>query len=171
MVVFSIDGVNYDVKCQITRTAEMTASEISGMMLDKSYFNDVLGTFMKYDVTVSVPLYHQDKYAALYEVLTDPVDAHSFVMPYNNGRLTITGRVTVVSDQWERIPGGRTFWRNTRFTVIANHPSKAMNLSQVVARGRSPLPPESEVHTGDVYVYTGSGWQDANYGDADNTYY
>ena len=44
--MLTIDGVVYDVKVDVRRTAEMTASDISGLMMDKSYFNDVLGTYL-----------------------------------------------------------------------------------------------------------------------------
>jgi len=169
--MFTIDGVQWNYPCDIDRVANIKASDISGMLLDRSWFNDVLGTFLEYTVKIAVPPDRRDDFYTIYEKLTDPVDGHSFALPYNGGMLNITGRVSNVSDTYVRLPGGGQYWTGTRFTVIANHPSKAMNLSQVVARGRSPLPPESEVHTGDVYVYTGSGWQDANYGDADNTYY
>ena len=46
--MFSVDGVQWDVPCRIVRTAEIAASEISGMLLDRTYFNDVLGTWMRY---------------------------------------------------------------------------------------------------------------------------
>lgn len=171
MVMFSLDGINYDVKCTILRTAELTASEISGMLLDRSYFNDVIGTFLKYDLALSVPLKDLDKYSDLYEALTDPVDGHSFVLPYNGGRLSITGRITTVSDEFMRMPGGRTYWRNTKFSVIANHPSKSMSLGQIIARGRSPLPEVSAVQLGDIYLYTSTGWVKQDWPDADVLYY
>ena len=167
MVTFSIDGINYDVKCTIVRTAELTASEISGMLLDRSYFFDVIGMFLKYDVVISVPMHQQDRYADLYEALTDPVDGHSFVMPYNSGRLTITGRITNVADEYARLPGGRVYWKNTKFSVIANHPTKSLSLGQMIARGRSPLPEVSAVQLGDIYLYTSTGWEKQNWPDAD----
>lgn len=169
--MFSIDGVQWNVPCRIERAAEIRASEISGMLLDKSWFNDVLGTYLQYTVSVAVPPQRRDDFDVIYEKLTDPVDAHSFVLPYNGGAVTITGRVTDVTDTFVRLPGGGQYWKGTRFTVIANHPSKALSLSQVLARGRSPLPEMSEVQTGDLYVYTSSGWQKADYADADATYY
>lgn len=169
--MFSIDGLTWDVPCDILRLAEIKPSDISGMLLDKSWFNDVLGTYLQYTVDIAVPLDRGNDFDAIYEALTDPVEGHTFVMPYNSGFVTVAGRVTQVTDNYVRLPGGGSYWKGVRFVMNANHPSKAMNLSQVVARGRSPLPPASEVQTGDVYVYTSSGWQDANYGDADNTYY
>jgi hypothetical protein len=38
--MFVLDGMSWDIPCDIERIAEMKASEISGMLLDKSYFND-----------------------------------------------------------------------------------------------------------------------------------
>ena len=51
--MLTIDGVVYDVKVDVRRTAEMTASDISGLMMDKSYFNDVLGTYICTDVALT----------------------------------------------------------------------------------------------------------------------
>ena len=157
-VIFTIDGMQWTVPCKIERTAEMKPSEISGMLLDKSWFNDVLGTYMRYDVTIAVPLGMESVYAAIYEKLTEPVDGHSFVLPYNNGTVTVTGRVTNVRDVWRRTAGGGNYWAGTAFTVIANHPTKTMSLSQVLARGFSPLPEASEALTGASFQYTSEGW-------------
>ena len=136
---FYIDGIQWAVPCKIERTAEMKASEISGMLLDKSWFNDVLGTYMRYEVTIVVPRGMESQYATIYEKLTEPVDGHSFVFPYNAGTLTVTGRVTDVKDVWHKV-GNANYWAGTRFTVIANNPTKTMTLSEVIARGFSPLP-------------------------------
>ena len=168
---FSIDGLEFDVRAKLIRTAEMTASELSGMLLDGSYFNDVLGTFMAYDLTLSDPLYDQEKYARLYEILTAPVDGHAFVLPYNGSTLQITGRVAEVTDERAELPGGRAYWKAIRFTVISNAPSKTMSLSQVIARGRSPLPEIATAQVGDLVEYTANGWVPAEYGDSDTTRY
>lgn len=163
-----IDGVDYDVKCEIVRTAEITASDISGLMLDKSYFNDVLGTFLQYDIDITHPLYNQGKYWSLFEVLTDPVEAHEFVLPYNGGVIKITGRVTTASDVQVQLESGRTFWKDLKFTVIANHPTRALTLTETLTRGRAPLPEAASPAIGDSYIYTAEGWVEAEtYDDAD----
>lgn len=169
--MLTIDGLTFDVKCEVTRTSEMTPSSISGLMLDRSYFNDVIGTYLAYDVVLTYPLYDQDIYARLYEVLTAPVDGHRFIVPYNQATIEVTGRVTEVSDAQVTPDGGRAYWRQMSFTIAANHPSKQLSLGEVLARGRTPLPETAAVQEGDIYVYTSTGWVRADYADADERAY
>lgn len=167
--MFIIDGIVCDAQCKVERIAEIKPSEISGILLDKSFFNDVLGTYMEYSISVLVPLFLQDKYCAIYEALTSPVDGHAFVLPYNQGLISITGRVENVQDERIKLPGGMTYWKNTSFTVIANHPSKTMGLSAVISRGRAPLPEVAAPTVGDLYEYTSGGWARTAYADVDDT--
>lgn len=156
--MWSIDGANWDVPCTIERTAEVTASEVSGMLLNKQYFNDVIGTFMQYTIAIAVPIGMEEDYKYIYEMLTEPVDAHVFVLPYNDEYITITGRVQRVSDKYYRNVDDGNGWRGTKFTVIANHPSKEMSLSQAIQRGLTPLPIVQHANAGDTYTYDSGAW-------------
>ena len=170
--MFSIDGIEYNVKCTIEREAEIKASEISGLMLDRSLFWDVLGTYMNYDIRLDMPLRNRDRYATLVDQLSEPVDGHAFVLPYNNGTLQLTARVESVRDVWEKLPSGYTFWKGLRFTVTGNAPTRQMSLGQVLLRGLAPLPNVAEPAEGATYTYTSGGWVPATvYDDADDNYY
>ena len=169
--MFSIDGLTWDIPCQIERTAEITPSEISGLMLDKSYFNDVLGTYMSYTISIAVPINMRNQYAQIYEQITKPVDGHVFVLPYNNSTITVTARVASISDVYVRLGGGEPYWKGITFTLIANYPSKTMTQSQVVTAGRAPMPDVAEPSIGDVYTYTANGWSVESYPDADDISY
>lgn len=174
MTYFSIDGIEWEVPCNIQRVAQMTASEISGMLLNKNYFNDVLGTFLRYDISIAVPFGDEATYTNIYELLTSPQDAHTFILPYNDDTVTITGRVESVQDTFVRLPGERHYWRGTKFTVIANHPSKTRSLSQTLVIGMSPFPPTANVAVDSLWQYTGTGWDSytpPSYDDADEIYY
>ena len=160
--MISIDGAEWDVPCDIRRTADMTASEISGMMLDKTYFNDVLGTFLTYDVTLAVPPDMESEYFQIYEALTDPVDAHQFVMPYNGDTVEITARVESVRDALVYTVSRKQLWKGVEFTVIANHPTKKMNYGEVITVGRLPAPDMPDTAEGTVCIFTGTGWQEVN---------
>lgn len=153
-----IDGFKWPVPCDVERVADMTPSEISGMMLDKSYFNDVIGTYMKYDVSLAVPPVMENLYSTLYETLTDPVDGHSFVMPHNQTLITVTGRVESVQDALVYSATKKQYWKSIRFSVISNYPSKVDELGNVIARGRSPMPEDVELPIGAVYQLTDDGW-------------
>lgn len=170
--MLTIDGIVWPIPCKITRTAEIKPSEISGLMLDKSYFNDVIGTYMSYTVAIAVPMNMRDDYATIYEKLTDPDDGHTFVLPYNGVTVTITGRVESVQDEYVRLPGGGVYWRGTQFTVIANHPTKHYSLGQALIRGRKAMPEVSSPQEGDTWSYTNGAWvKTASYEDADVIYY
>lgn len=168
--MFTIDGIRWNYPCTIERAAEVTSSEVSGMMLNKTYFNDVLGTWMKYTVAIAIPIGHEADYAEVYEMLTDPVSYHTFILPYNYSEegLTINGRVQVVSDVYVRLPNGKQTWRKTKFEIVANHPSKEAELGNI---GFSPLPDTAGIEIGTVYEYTAQGWEERDYGDGDNTEY
>ena len=156
--MFTIDGIQYNVECSIDREAEVKLSDISGLLLDGQIFNDVLGTYMTYDIKLTMPLRNKARYAALIEQLTEPVDGHVFVLPYNNGTIQVTGLVKDPADVWEKLPSGYTFWKGLQFTIRANHPSKQMSLGEVIQRGLTPLPDVAGVAIGDTYTYTASGW-------------
>lgn len=169
--MITIDGVVWSVPCDITREAEVRPSEISGLMLDRSWFNDVIGTYMSYTVSIAVPVTLRDLYEQIYEILTGPVDGHAFMLPYNNGQIAVTGRVQGVKDELVRFPGDVNHWKGIVFTIISNAPTKYYTLGELLARGRSPLPEIAAVQEGDIYTYTSTGWVKTNYADADSRYY
>lgn len=169
--MISIDGRRWSVPCDMTRTAEVRPSEISGMMLDKSYFNDVIGTYLQYDVTLAVPPSMTDEYDAIYEALTDPVDGHQFILPYGQSTVQLTARVEDVKDVYVRTLSGKGLWRGIQFSVTANHPTKKMELGEVVTLGRTQLPESIDVPVGTVYEATASGWVEIDLIDADSVWY
>lgn len=167
--MWSIDGIEWEIPCTIERVAEMQESDISGMMLDKHYFNDVIGTFLKYSLKLEVPFGMEQEYAELYELLTEPVDGHSFVLPYAGGVLEVTGRVGNMKDVFMRLKDGSIHWRGISFDITANHPSKTMSLEEVLTRGATPLPDESDIKVGETYVFEIGGWNEIT--SAEDNYY
>lgn len=170
--MFTIDGVQYKVKCSITRIAEIKESSISGLMLNGEIFRDVLGTYFSYDIELTMPLKNRDRYAALIEQLTEPVEGHTFVLPYNNSTLQLTGKVEDPEDVWNILPSGFKFWDGLKFTIAPNGPTKALTLDQVLVRGRTPLPDIAAPAEGDTYTYHNGQWViSQSYTDADAVYY
>ena len=171
--MFTIDNYIWPWPCAIERQAELKPSEISGLMLDRSYFNDLIGTYMQYTVSIAVPLNSRDEYTRIYELLTDPVDGHAFVFDYNQGTVQITGRVNgVVADTFVRLSNDGRYWRNIHFTVTANHPTKYHTLTEALSRGRSPMPEIAQPSEGDTYTWTDGHWSlQSSYPDADNIAY
>lgn len=158
-MILTIDGVEYDVKCRVRRSGDVRDTDISGEMLDGSYFHDVEGTYYDYELTFLYPLYDRSKYAAIYEVLTQPVDGHSFVLPYNNSTISLTAKVDLTDDELLELENGTQYWQALRFALTSNAPSKEMSLSEVITRGMTPFPEISSPQIGATYTYTVNGWQ------------
>lgn len=155
---FYVDDYACELPCDVTRVSEMRSSEISGMMLDKTYFNDVLGTFLVYTVKIAVPIGMMEDYCELYDILTQPVDGHTFMLPYHMGTVNIVGRVESISDVYRRLGNGGMHWTGISFRVISNEPYKTMSLGQAIERGRTSLPEVNEPEEGATYTYTNGEW-------------
>ena len=171
---FTVDNIQWQYPVDITRVAEMRPSDVSGLMLDGSYYNDVLGTFMSYTIKLIVPTTTAARTAfnTLYEALTDPVDGHTFIIPYNSATIQITGRVENVSDVYVRLPNGEQMWKGIQFTVTSNHASKAYTQAQMIARGRLPMPEIVDHSEGDTWVWTNGAWAlSVHYDSADTKKY
>ena len=122
--MFTVDGVAWTIPCDIKRTAKMTASEVSGLLMNKEYYKDCIGTYMQYEVSLIPNPASLADYYALYEIITQPVGSHTWVFPYNGTTVTITGRVDDISDVYVRLPNGGRMWTGISFTVTANTPSR-----------------------------------------------
>ena len=168
--MITIGSMTWDVPCKVVRNAEMRSSDISGVLLDRTYFNDVMGTYMSYEVSIAVPVDRLADYYSLYETLTAPVDGQTVVMPYNGDTVQVTGRISNVKDEYVRVPGGR-HWKGITFTVIANHPTKEVSLGDVVTIGMSPIPESVVAPIGQYFVMTAGGLVAVDLTDADNVSY
>lgn len=157
-MILGIDGVYYDVKCRVRRQGDVRDTDISGEMLDGSYFHDVAGTYYDYEISFLYPLYDRNKYAEIYEALTQPVEGHTFILPYNNSTVTLTAKVELADDELLELENGQQYWRALSFTLTANAPTKQMSLDQVITRGRTALPDAASPAIGDTYTYTANGW-------------
>lgn len=166
-----VDGFTWDIPCDIERTAEVKPSEISGLMLDKTYFNDVIGTYMSYDISLAVPYGWENSYNSLYEILSNPIGWHTFTLPYGNRTVTIVGRIANVRDVYLRLYNGTQHWNGIKFTIISNNPTKEMSLSEVIEYGMPAKPDAQSPTEGDVYIYTNGAWTRLEYTDADEVYY
>lgn len=169
--MITVDRINYDFKCQIARMMEIRASEISGQMLDRSYFADIEGTYMNYEVTLEYPPRDQNSYESFLSLLNAPTGSHTFILPYDRSEITIVGRVEQISDNYVRLPGGKVFWKGTSFSILSNHPTKSLTLGEAITAGMSQPPESGAAQIGDTYTYTDSGWIPTNYIDADDIYY
>lgn len=165
--MFTLDGMQWPVPCDIARESEIRQSDISGMLLDRTIFTDILGTYMRYTVRFEVPFGSESTYNALYELLSDPVSDHTFILPYGDSWLTMTGTIENVQDRWIRMPGGGNHWAGATFDAVGANPVKYMTLDEAIARSTVQWPDVEDVEVGDMYKYNGAAWERVVYRNAD----
>ncbi len=119
-----VDGTKYDFPCDITRTARIVSSDVSGMLMNRTEYNDTLATYYDYTLKFAIPINRMNLYAAFFEQVTAAVDSHTFTFPYNQSKIDIVGKVESVSDVFYREVGGVNIWRSVQMTVKALEPSK-----------------------------------------------
>lgn len=170
-MIWSVDGLEWNIPCQIKRVAEVAQSSISGLMMNKTYFNDVIGTYLKYDVAIAVPRGYEEEYSRLYEVLTDPEPYHDFTMPYNEQTVTFRGRVESMTDEWSYTDSNGNWWKGIRFTAIGSVPQKVKDGSTIVNYGLTPFPDEESAVVGTYWYLASTGWEELDIEDGDDTYY
>lgn len=118
--MFTVDGTLWNLPCDIERVSEMRETDISGWMMDGSYFTDMQGQYMTYSVSLVVPKSVVSQYATLYETLTDPnAPIHNFWFPYNQTQGNVLGKIDRITDNYVRDGDSGILWRHTKFTVIA----------------------------------------------------
>ena len=141
-MILQIDGLSYDVKCELTRTFTVNDSDISGKMMNGTYFHDVDGTYLEYEITFKYPLWNQAKYADIIGKLNEPI-----------------------ADDLLELENGAQYWRNTSFTITSIAPIKTPTLAGAVSRGMPPVPTISDPTIGATYTWTGSAWVSVEDGD------
>lgn len=172
-MIWSIDGIEWNYPCTIKREAEITSSDISGLMLNRTYFNDVVGTYMRYTVAIAVPRGEEADYSSIYEKLSDPDSYHEFNLPYSYRAegITFNGMVRNVNDEYVRVAGDSHTWRKTEFDVIAVTPTKTYTDGDIQNYGLAPYPDVPSPEVGTLFEYTEYGWEQRLYSDADEVSY
>lgn len=169
-MTFTVDGVEWPVKCKIVRKVELRESEISGIMMDFSYNNDCIGKWMGYDLAIVCPFGMEDLYNQLHSILSDPVDGHQFVMPDGAGTLTVTARVLSLKDTLYEGENGN-YWAGLEVSIAANHPTAVYSLGELLTRGHAAMPDLDDGTEGDTWTYTNFQWVRGHYNSADDVYY
>ncbi len=122
MYNLTVDGITFNIACSIKRTAKITDSEVSGMLLNRRIHRDIIATYMQYEVAMAVPKGSEDEYYDLYDILVDPVAFHTFILPYNNGTIQIEAAVNEVKDTYFGEEGDYSLWRKISFTITQIDP-------------------------------------------------
>ncbi|MBR6336459.1 MAG: hypothetical protein IKR76_01895 [Ruminococcus sp.] len=119
-----VDGTTYNFPCDISRKARIVSSDVSGMLMDNTEYNDALATYYDYTIKIAIPITDMNIYAAFFEQVTAPAPSHTFTFPYNQGNIDIVAKVESISDRYFREVNGVQVWRSVQLNIHALKPSK-----------------------------------------------
>jgi hypothetical protein len=122
--MIGIDGTIYNFPCDISRKVRITSSDVSGMLMDRTEYNDALATYIDYTLKVAIPIDKMNEYTTFFEQLASPVDSHTFYLPYNQTYLNFKGKIDSLSDVYFREVNGVQVWRSVAINIKALEPSK-----------------------------------------------
>lgn len=122
--MIKVDGTTYNFPCDISREARIVSSDVSGMLMNNTEYNDALATYYDYTIKIAVPITDMTDYAAFFEQVTAPVPSHTFTFPYNQGTKDIVAKVESISDRYFREVNGVQVWRSVQLNIHALKPSK-----------------------------------------------
>lgn len=122
--MIGIDGTFYDFPCDISRKARIVSSDVSGMLMDKTEYNDALATYIDYTIKLAIPIDRMGEYTTFFEQVSAPVDSHTFTLPYNQTSIDIIGKIDSVSDVYYREVNGVQIWRSVSISIHALRPSR-----------------------------------------------
>lgn len=117
-----IDGIEYNVGISsLVRISEFLDASAS-RSLSGTLKRKLIGVFCNYEVKFVMGV--GVDYNALYEKLTEPVEFHTIVMPYNNETLEFEAYITGAQDQLVRSKGNVNYWGDLTVRFIAKDPYK-----------------------------------------------
>ena len=109
----------------MTRSASIMEDGNSGWTLNGVYQRSIIGTLYNYSFTLyQLGEAYAEEYDELYQLLTAPQASHTFVLPYGQSTITITGYITGTSDvmRWDEATG--RLWGALAVSVQAKQPSR-----------------------------------------------
>ena len=115
---FVMDGVSYDFAFDVKRRSVIVSGGNSGMLLNGTYYNDVIGTYLEYDISIAIPIDKINDYVDFYEAITAPVEYHDFLFPYANVETIVRGRIDKIPDSYlQKSSTNLVTWYNISFTI------------------------------------------------------
>lgn len=86
---FLMDGIAYNVRVsKMTRKFSIQDTDKTGRTQDGEMYRDIVGTFYNYSMTVEQKDGDAESFDSFWEAISQPVESHVCVFPYNQSSLT-----------------------------------------------------------------------------------
>ena len=121
-----IDNQQFDVGVvNIKRKADFLDSEATQRLENGDMYRDLIGVYFNYDIKFEpcTPENYED-YMNLWEKLTEPVEFHDVIVPYNNTTLAFRAYFSNVADEMMLKYKEKNYWKNLTVNFKSKAPAK-----------------------------------------------
>ena len=123
MQAFLMDGIAYNVRVsKLTRKFSVQDTDRTGRTQDGEMYRDIVGTFYNYSMTVEQMGDDTESFDNFWEVISQPVESHVCVFPYN--QTIMTQRMYITSGEQSILSRKPTLtqWGEMEISFIAMSP-------------------------------------------------
>lgn len=124
--MITIDNQTFDVGVvSLKRKADFLDSEATQRLEDGDMYRDLIGVYFNYDLKFEpgTPKNHGE-YIRLWEKLTEPVEYHTVMVPYNDTVFSFVAYFAGVADELMLKQAGVNYWKNLTVNFKAKSPAR-----------------------------------------------
>lgn len=122
---FTVDGKEYNVfVTELTRSARVKESNLSGDVKSGEHFRDMVGTYYDYSMSIGTDSLSRDDYDSLYEILSAPVESHTVRLPYGRTILEFEAYIEEIEDNMKSDRQTDRNWTDLSIMFYAKKPQR-----------------------------------------------
>lgn len=125
MALFSIDGKQFNIPFVDVKREAPFLDKYATRTENGDLQREIIGVYYNYTLSFPNLILDREEYSELWDILTEPKEFHSFVVPGSSGTYSFTGYVSSVSDQLIRQHNGNNYWGGLSVKLIAKSPARS----------------------------------------------
>ena len=118
-----IDGTHYNVPIEsLKRTGEFL-DKYANRTEDGVLHRELIGVYYNYQIEFG-EIRNEDTYDAVYDVLSEPVESHTLMIPAKSGWYTFEAYISSLSDELKKITSSSVEYDALKCEFIAMEPAR-----------------------------------------------
>jgi hypothetical protein len=122
--LITIDGTTYDVPIVDMSISYEALDKYAERTSDGKLHREMIGVYAKYEVTFGISNGNPSDYADLVDVLTEPTEFHTVILPTETGTETASCYFGPVRHVLYRVAGSNKYYRGLKISVIPREPTR-----------------------------------------------
>lgn len=122
--LITIDGSTYDVPIVDMQVSYETLDKYAKRTADGKLHREIIGVYAKYYVIFGISNANPSDYASLVDVLTEPTEFHTVILPTETGTLTDSFYFGPVKHTLYKVRGSSKYYKGLKVPIIPREPTR-----------------------------------------------